>query len=174
MWTKERSYEDKEAHCYGTLPDCFLYQCGPCLSPDGTNISGYYEYISVKSGPFYTSYRAQLMANVRLSRYLNFYADCNHWDGLNRVSGDPRDDPASLTLANATFIAKKLLKIMKDLNCGVYILFDMDWPWPTAQQIPNDWPIPGTNYLFDLHIDISWLATITTGAIGALNYQFMS
>jgi len=126
----------------------------------GTYISGYYEYISVKSGPGYSSYLAQLMANVRLSRYLNFNADCNYWDGINRLNPeDQRDDPSSLTLVNATLIAKKFLKGYEgvELRASVYNLFDKDWssdmPDVTddgSPRIPNDLPIPGINYLLEI------------------------
>ncbi len=126
----------------------------------GTYISGYYEYLSVKSGPSFSNYLAQLMANVRLSRYLNFNADCNHWDSTNRANPeDPRDDPSSLTLVNATLIAKKFLKGYEglELRGSVYNLFDKDWSRDVPDMtpsglpaIPNDWPIPGINYLLEM------------------------
>jgi len=117
----------------------------------GTYISGYYEYLSVKSGPFFSRYRAYLMANVRLSRYLNFYSDSTHVDSLNRLTEDTRDDPSSLTLVNATLIAKKFLKGYEglELRGSVYNLFDKDWSLPTGPEIPNDWPIPGINYMVE-------------------------
>jgi len=126
----------------------------------GTYISGYYEYLSVKSGPNFSNYKAYLMANVRLSRYLNFHADCIHWDSMNRmIPEDPRDDPSSLTLVNATLIAKKFLEGYEglELRGSVYNLFDKDWSWPVPggtppepQPIPHDWPIPGINYLLEV------------------------
>jgi len=92
------------------------------------------------------------MANVRLSRYFNFYADCNYHDGMKRVSRDPRDDPSSVTLVNATLIAKKFLKGYEglELRGSVYNLLDKDWSRPTPIEIPNDWPIPGINFLLEM------------------------
>ena len=122
----------------------------------GTYISGRYEYLSVKSGPIYSYYHAYLMANVRLSRYLNFNADCIYLDSMSRIDpGDPRDDPSSLTLVNATLIAKKFLKRHEglELRGSVYNLLDKDWSTPVAgapSPIPNDWPIPGINYLLEI------------------------
>jgi len=125
----------------------------------GTYVSGYYEYLSVKSGRNSSNYKAYLITNVRLSRYLNFNADCNHWDSLNRLPDDPRDDPSSLTLVNATLIARKFLKGHEglELRGSVYNLFDKDWSMPMevmtpvgSPAIPNDLPIPGINYLLEI------------------------
>ncbi len=118
----------------------------------GTYISGYYHYLSKESLFVPPRQNASLMVNVRLSRYLNFNSDCNYWDGMGRVSGDPRDDPSSITLANATLIAKKFLKGFEglELRGSVYNLFDKNWSMPTSIEIPYDWPMPGINYLFDL------------------------
>ena len=85
---------------------------------------------------------------------MNFCADCNHLDSLNRAPEDPRDDPSSLTLVNATLIAKKFLKRFEDLELwgSVYNLFDKDWSLPLSKEmhVPNDFPIPGINYLLDI------------------------
>jgi len=105
------------------------------------------------------------MANVRLSGYLNFYADCIHWDNYNRASGyppDPRDDPSSRTLVNVTVIAKKFLKGYwgLELRGSVYNLFDEDWSYPVDSMsflglpvIPNDLPMPGRNYMVEIKYD---------------------
>ncbi len=118
----------------------------------GTYLAAFYEYRSVKSGLGDSNYNAYLMANIRLNRYLNFNADFNHWDGIDRPSGDPRDDPSSVTLVNATLIAKKFFKGFEglELRGSVYNLFDKDWSQPTPIEIPNDWPIPGINYLLEI------------------------
>jgi len=126
----------------------------------GTYISGFYEYLGKKSFPFPPRHQAHLRANVRLSRYLNFNTDCSYKDGMNRIEPeDQRDAPSSLTLVNATLIAKKFLKGYEglELRGSVYNLFDKDWSNPTPAgtpplppPIPNDWPIPGINYLLEL------------------------
>ena len=126
----------------------------------GTYIYGYYEYLSVKSGLGYSHFKAYLNANVRLSRYLNLYVDCNHWDSLNRINPeDQRDDPSSLTWVNATLIAKKFLKGYEglELRGSVYNLFDKDWSGPVEEltedglpKIPNDLPMPGINFLVEM------------------------
>ena len=126
----------------------------------GTYISGYYEYLSVKSGPGFSFYHAYLMANIRLSRHLNFNVDCNHWGSMNRGNPeDPRDDPSSLTLVNATLIAKKFLKGYEglELRGSVYNLLDEDWSYDIPDmsplglpKIPNDLPAPGINFLVEM------------------------
>ena len=79
---------------------------------------------------------------------------------INKQSDeDQRDDPSSLTLVNATLIAKKFLKGYEglELRGSVYNLFDKDWSMPIPAMtpaglpaIPNDWPMPGINYLLEI------------------------
>ena len=93
------------------------------------------------------------MSNIRLSRYLNLYADCQFIDGLQRwVTGDDRDDPSGYAIVNATLIAKKFLKGYEglELRGSVYNLLDKDWVTPTDPKIPNDMPRPGRNYMVEI------------------------
>jgi outer membrane receptor protein involved in Fe transport len=119
----------------------------------GTYISGYYEYLSERSGPGFSMYRAYLMANVRLSRHLNFNADCEHVGGLNSWGpGDLRDDTSSSTLVNATLIVKKFLKGYEglELRGSVYNLFDEDWSNYVSDLVPYGWPQPEINFLLEI------------------------
>ena len=65
--------------------------------------------------------------------------------------GDTREDPPSITLVNATLIARKLLKTYEglELRGSVYNLFDKDWAIPSLPEIPNDLPMPGINFLVE-------------------------
>jgi hypothetical protein len=72
------------------------------------------------------------MANIRLSRYLNFYTDCNFEDDLGRLDEDSRDDPSGYAVVNTTLIAKKFLKGYEglELRGSAYNLFDKDYKHP--------------------------------------------
>ncbi len=118
----------------------------------GTYVAADYNYYSIKSGTLTSSYRANLMTNIRLSRYLNFYADCQYADSLGRLPGDTRDDPPSYTLVNATLIAKKFLKNYKgfELRASVYNLLDKEWKFGTVQEIAKEMEAPGIHYLLEI------------------------
>ena len=60
-------------------------------------------------------YRGNIMANIRLSRYLNFYTSCHFEDGFRRDRGDPRNDMSGYAIVNTTLIARKFLKGYEDL-----------------------------------------------------------
>ena len=72
--------------------------------------------------------------------------------GMGREPGDPRDDPSSLTLANATLIAKKFLNGYEGLEllASVYNLLDKDWSNPQPPEIPNGLLMPGINYMLEI------------------------
>jgi len=109
----------------------------------GTYISGYLDYHSDKSGDFISYNYEYLMANVRLSRYLNFHSDCRFFDPPKSLSN---------TLVSATLIAKKFLKGYEklELRGSVYNLFDKDLSIPVSEDVPNGWPQPGINYLLEM------------------------
>jgi iron complex outermembrane receptor protein len=94
-----------------------------------------------------------IMANIRLSRYLNFYASCHIEDGLRRDRGDNRDDVSGYGIVNTTLIAKKILKDYEgfELRGAVYNLFDKDYVSPQpASVLPEDLPRPGRNFLVEV------------------------
>jgi hypothetical protein len=51
-----------------------------------------------------------IMTNIRLSRYLNFYAQCHIEDGSRRDIGDTRDNMSGYATVDATLIAKIILR----------------------------------------------------------------
>ena len=93
-----------------------------------------------------------IMANIRLSRSLNFYAWCHFEDGVRRQVGDPRDDMSGYALVNATLTAKKFLKKYEglELQLSAFNLLNKDYTEPTEPLIPNDLPRPGRNFMFEL------------------------
>jgi len=98
-------------------------------------------------------HRGNIMANIRLSKYLNFYAACHFEDGFRRNRGDNRDDMSGYGIVNATLIAKKFLKGYEELEIrgSVYNLFDKDYTSPTGKdQLPNDTPRPGRNFIIEM------------------------
>ena len=93
------------------------------------------------------------MANIRLSKYLNFYASCHIEDGWRRTRGDRRDDMSGYTIVNTTLIAKKFLKGYENLELrgSIYNLFDKDYTSPTDKnQLPEDMPRPGRSFMVEV------------------------
>ncbi|GAG17543.1 unnamed protein product, partial [marine sediment metagenome] len=95
-----------------------------------------------------------VMANIRFSRHLNFYAQCHVEDGFRRDVGDPRDDPSGYATVDATLIAKKFLKGYEglELRGSVYNLFDKDYtsPFGDPTTMPTDIPRAGRSFIIEL------------------------
>jgi len=94
-----------------------------------------------------------IMTNIRLSRYLNFYADCQFYGGMERGgAGDDRDDPSGYAIVNATLTTKKFLKGYEGLEFrgSVYNLLDKDYTHATGTEIPHDLPRPGRSFIIEL------------------------
>jgi iron complex outermembrane receptor protein len=119
----------------------------------GTYLAGNYQYASWKTEYAAPRHMGNFMANIRLSRYLNLYTDCNFFDGMSRTApGDTRDDPSGGGVVNTTLIAKKFLKGYEglELRGSIYNMLDKDLPMFTGPEIPNDIPMPRRNYLFEI------------------------
>jgi iron complex outermembrane receptor protein len=120
----------------------------------GTYLAGNYNYQDWKDEPSpFPKHTGKVMANIRLSRHLNFYADCYLEDGWERwMPDDTRDDPSGYEIVNVTLIAKKFLKGYKglELRGSVYNLFDEDYTFSTGPELPNDLPMPDRHYLFEV------------------------
>jgi iron complex outermembrane receptor protein len=93
-----------------------------------------------------------VMANIRLSKYLNFFAACHIEDGFRRDRGDTRDDMSGFAVVNTTLIAQKFLKEYEglELRGSVYNLFDKDYTNPEVPALPNDMPQPGRNFIVEV------------------------
>jgi iron complex outermembrane receptor protein len=119
----------------------------------GTYLAGNYNYEDWKTGSEKKVHVGKAMTNIRLSRYLNFYADCFFVDGWERTDPqDTRDDPSGYGIVNATLIAKKFLKGFKglELRGSVYNLLDKDYTTPWPAELPKDIPAPDRHYLFEV------------------------
>ena len=120
----------------------------------GTYLAVNYTYIILKEMFLWVTpkHRGNVMANIRLSRYLNFYAACHFEDGWRRDSGDKRDDMSGYGIVNVTLIAKKFLKGYEglELRGSVYNLFNKDYTSPAKTQLPNDTPRPGRNFMVEV------------------------
>ena len=97
-------------------------------------------------------HRGNIMANIRLSKYLNFYASCHIEDGFRRDRGDPRDNMLGYGIVNTTLIAKKFLKGYEGLEVrgSVYNLFDKDYTFSYYPLLPDDIPRPGRNFMIEV------------------------
>jgi iron complex outermembrane receptor protein len=101
-----------------------------------------------------------IMANIRLSKYLNFYASCHIEDGFRRDrltlfgrwNWERRDDISGYGIVNTTLIAKKFLKGYEGLEIkgSIYNLFDKDYVSPQAYLLPEDMPRPGRSFLVEM------------------------
>jgi outer membrane receptor protein involved in Fe transport len=92
------------------------------------------------------------MTNIRLSRYLNFYASCHIEDGFRRDRGDNRSDVLGYGIVNVTLLARKFLKGYEGLEVrgSVYNLFDKDYVSPQIPNLPQDIPRPGRNFILEV------------------------
>ena len=103
---------------------------------------------------FSPRHMGNIMANIRLSKYLNFYTSCHIEDGFRRDRGDLRDDMSGYAVVNTTLIAKKFLKGYEGLEIrgSVYNLFDKDYTNPDYPYpfLPNDMPRPGRNFMVEV------------------------
>ena len=94
-----------------------------------------------------------IITNIRLSKYFNFFTSCHIEDGFRRNRGDRRDDMSGYGIANATLIAKKFLKGYEglELRGSIYNLFDKDYTSPTDKmELLNDMPRPGRNFIVEV------------------------
>jgi len=98
-------------------------------------------------------HRGDIMANFRVSRYLNLNMDCYFQDGFRRNVGDSRDNMSGYAVVNATLIAKKFLEGYEGLEVrgSVYNLLDKDYtsPFPVPT-LPNDVPQAGRSFIIEL------------------------
>jgi len=95
-------------------------------------------------------HKGNIMANVRLSKYLNFYTDLHFQDGYERENEDIREDHSGFEIVNITLIAKKFIKGL-EIRGSIYNLFDKEYTFPTpVDTLPVDIPMPGRNFIFEL------------------------
>jgi iron complex outermembrane receptor protein len=102
---------------------------------------------------FVPRHTGNILANIRLSRYLNLYTSCHFEDGFRRQRGDNRDDMSGYAIFNTTLIAQKFLKGYEglELRASVYNLFDKDYTSPAGnQELPQDIPRPGRNFMVEI------------------------
>jgi len=95
-------------------------------------------------------YKGNLMANIRLSKYFNVYANVYFQGDYEREEGDEREDNPGFTIVNTTLIAKNFIGGL-EIRGSVYNLFDEDYTFPTAAgTLPVDLPRPGRNFMVEL------------------------
>lgn len=99
-------------------------------------------------------HKGNILSNIRLSKYLNFYADLHFQEGFTREEDDNRkDDNPGFTVVNTTVIAKKFWPRFEGLEVrgSIYNLFDKEYTVPTAKDgLPVDYPMPGRSFLIEL------------------------
>ena len=126
--------------------------------PRGTYLAMNYTYIRwlsphVKFRNWWAPrHLGNVIANIRLSRYLNLNVSCHIEDGFRRDVSDTRDDMAGYAVVNTTLIAKNFLKGYENLEVrgSIYNLFDKDYTSPEDPSLPDDMPQPGRNFIIEL------------------------
>ena len=116
----------------------------------GTYLAGHYNYQSLGWG---TLNEGSIISNIRLSRYLNFYIDCQFYGSEERWFGEVgRDDLSGYAVVNTTLIAKKFLKGYEGLEIrgSIYNLLDEEYKTQEGPELPNDLPKPGINFLLEM------------------------
>ena len=95
-----------------------------------------------------------IMANIRLSRYLNIFTNCHFEDGFPREFGDNRDDISGYAILDTTLIARKFLKDYEEFElwASIYNLLDKEYASPKDPRLQNDFPMPGINFLLEVKI----------------------
>lgn len=120
--------------------------------PKGSYLAANYTYVNAKnklSGDLLASvpaHRGNIMANFRLSRYLNFYADTYLQASTPRAKEDPRGDVPAYALVNTNLIVRNFLHNYKglELRVAVFNLFDTKIVDPSPiYTMPSDYPTPG-------------------------------
>lgn len=98
--------------------------------------------------------KGNVMANVELFDWLNWYAEYHFQYDFTRKAGDNRDDPEGFGIVNTTLIAKDFLKDYEglELRASFYNLFDEDYSYPSssASTIPGDLPMPGFSFFAEV------------------------
>lgn len=119
----------------------------------GTYFGANYTYIDLDDQIPGAKHLANVFGNIRLSRYLNIYADLNLLEDIQKWPSDTRNIDSGHETANITLIAKKFLKRCEnfEIRASVYNLFDEDFSYYTGTGVlPNDLPAQGINYMLEL------------------------
>ncbi|GAK51122.1 TonB-dependent receptor [Candidatus Moduliflexus flocculans] len=99
------------------------------------------------------THKGNVIANLRLSKYLNVYTDLYFQKGFERQEDDPREENPGFTVMDMTLLAKNFFPRLKGLEFrgSVYNLFDKDYAVPTPKDgLPVDFPMPGRSLMFDI------------------------
>ncbi|MDM8522418.1 TonB-dependent receptor [Desulfococcaceae bacterium HSG8] len=94
-----------------------------------------------------------VMANIRLSEYFNFYTDFHFQKDCPRATGDDREAPPDFGIVNTTLIAEDFLKGL-EIRGSVYNLLDKEYVSPLAAgTLPGDLPMPGRSFVVELRYE---------------------
>jgi outer membrane receptor protein involved in Fe transport len=123
----------------------------------GTFLSLCYSHANPSNETLYEipAHSGTLMANIRLSKYLNLNADLYYaHDFTRRDYESDRDKPSDYGIVNATLIARKFWERFAglELRGSVYNLFDKDYVYPRPRQYwqnLDDLPAPGRSFLVE-------------------------
>lgn len=94
-------------------------------------------------------HKGNVMANLRLTKYFNWFTNV-YFEGMrNRTRGDVRKDPEGFMVVNTTLIAKKFFEGL-EVRASVYNLLDEEYVIPTSKDsLPVDFPMPGRSFMVE-------------------------
>lgn len=125
----------------------------------GTYLAGTYVYQDVENldteeRPWNTvEHKGNIIANIRLSKYFNFYTGVYLQGGYEREPGDTREDNDGFVTVNTTLIARKFIEGL-ELRGSVYNLLGADYSFPTpVNTLPEDFPMPGRTFMVELQYE---------------------
>lgn len=130
--------------------------------PRGSYFAANYTCVNAKNKvtgdllPDVPAHRGNLMANFRLSRYLNFYVNTFLQASTPRAKGDPRDDVPGYALVNTNLIVRNFLYDYKglELRMSIFNLFDNKVVDPSpVNTMPSDFPTPGITFFVGLNYE---------------------
>ncbi|MCP4346694.1 MAG: TonB-dependent receptor [Desulfobacterales bacterium] len=108
---------------------------------------------------FIPKHKGNIMANIRLSKYLNLYSDFHFQKDFTREEGDDRDSHPGISIFNTTVIAKQFIPGYEKLEIrgSVYNLFDKSYTFPyeiirigeEIRTVP-DLPMDGRNFILEV------------------------
>lgn len=126
---------------------------------EGSYIGANYTYQDTENGQTgqpmadTPAHKANIMANLNISEYLNWYTSLFLKGKTPREVGDTREDVDGYGVVNTAFIVKNFFKKAEGLEITMSInnVFDKDYVYASPIDVlQSDYPTPGRNFFLEL------------------------